>query len=139
MLASVQQSHFYFYYSFTLSICKIRRSLLNCVLFYKTLTECTRRGRYTQRLKIYYMNESFSMLKNRHRNSFRTSVTFCSQQPSRCVPNIPYFSFQTPDQSSFRTSGYFHGCTKEQGRKRIHPSQVTLVVEIKIKKYSSYD
>jgi hypothetical protein len=92
MLASVQQSNFYLHYSFALSICKIRRSLLNSVLLYKNLTECTRRGRYTQWLKIYYMNEFFSMLKNRHRNWFWTPITFCSQQPSRCVPNIQLFS-----------------------------------------------
>ncbi len=73
MLASVQQSNFYFYYSFTLSICKICRSLLNSALLYKTLTECTTCGRYTHGLKYTACMNPFSMLKSRHRFSFRTS------------------------------------------------------------------
>ena len=37
------------------------------------------------------MNESFSMLKNRHQNSFRTSATFCSEHPPLCVSDIRIF------------------------------------------------
>jgi hypothetical protein len=105
------------------------RSITHCwtLYYFEKLTKCTRGGRYTQRLKIYYMDESFPMLKNRHQSSFRTSVAFCSEHP--------YFSFRTPEQLSFRTSGktilccidqFWTSCCsslcpKERGRKRTEP------------------
>lgn len=74
------------------------RSITHCwtLQYFKKLTKCTRRDRYTQQLKIPYTNESFSMLKkqilklipNIRHFLFRTSVFFIPNTWSTFVPNI---------------------------------------------------
>jgi hypothetical protein len=99
-----------------LSIYKICRYLLNSALLLKTVTECTRRGRYAQRLiKIYYewvlsyvKKQTPKFTPNIRHFLFRTSVTLCSG-------HLDIFHFEHPSlfvsvirHVVFRTSCIFH-------------------------------